>query len=273
MEDALLAQLRNSTLEEYDDKDRIEPETDEEEQDVKDEAPLSRDAIRSKGPQTGPKGVKADYDYYQRIKAESAEKARQEYNARILAKAPMTTTFAEDQQELILEYKEEDSDEEVIKVYREKRLNELKNLRNNNRFLRQQQKVFGYVSDVNSDNYIEAIDNEWKTVPIIVHIYSKQIPACEKLDEYLIALAKKYTLAKFIRISAIELDFDLVGSPTVLAYQGGILIANLVRIMDEVGYRFDVESIEDVLLRHGALSDNDLYEQVTHENTDDDDYE
>ncbi|EIE85556.1 hypothetical protein RO3G_10266 [Rhizopus delemar RA 99-880] len=248
MEDALLAQLRNSTLEEYDDKDRIEPETDEEEQDVKDEAPLSRDAIRSKGPQTGPKGVKADYDYYQRIKAESTEKARQEYNARILAKAPMTTTFAEDQQELILEYKEEDSDEEVIKV-------------------------FGYVSDVNSDNYIEAIDNEWKTVPIIVHIYSKQIPACEKLDEYLIALAKKYTLAKFIRISAIELDFDLVGSPTVLAYQGGILIANLVRIMDEVGYRFDVESIEDVLLRHGALSDNDLYEQVTHENTDDDDYE
>lgn len=117
--------------------------------------------------------MKADYDYYQRIKAESAEKARQEYNARILAKAPTTTTFAEDQQELILEYKEEDSDEEMMKIYREKRLGELKNLRNNNRFLRQQQKVFGYVSDVNSDNYIEAIDNEWKTVPIIVHIYSK----------------------------------------------------------------------------------------------------
>ena len=36
MEDALLAQLRNSTLEEYDDKDRIEPETDEEEEEVKD---------------------------------------------------------------------------------------------------------------------------------------------------------------------------------------------------------------------------------------------
>lgn len=27
------------------------------------------------------------------------------------------------------------------------------------------------------------------------------------------------------------------------------------------------------ICRHGALSDNDLYEQVTHENTDDDDYE
>ena len=70
------------------------------------------------------------------------------------------------------------------------------------------------------------------------------------MDEYLIDLAKKYTLAKFIRISAVELDFDLVGSPTVLAYQGGILIANLVRIMDEVVCRFDVESIEDVLLRY-----------------------
>lgn len=30
MEDALLAQLQNSRLEDYDDKDRIEPETDEE---------------------------------------------------------------------------------------------------------------------------------------------------------------------------------------------------------------------------------------------------
>lgn len=70
------------------------------------------------------------------------------------------------------------------------------------------------------------------------------------MDEYLIELARKYTLAKFIRISADELDFDLVGSPTILAYQGGILIANLVRITDEVGARFDIEAVEDVLLRY-----------------------
>lgn len=65
----------------------------------------------------------------------------------------------------------------------------------------------------------------------------------------MIDLAKKYALAKFIRIHATEIDFDLVGSPAILAYQGGILIANLVRIIDEVGQRFDVESIEDILQR------------------------
>ncbi|CAO3704053.1 unnamed protein product [Rhizopus stolonifer] len=263
MENALLAQLQNKTDEE------VEEETE-------DQVVYPQEAMRSQGPQTGPKGVKADYDYYQKIKANSAERARQEHNTRLLAKAPMTTTYAEDQKEelLILEHKEEDSsDEEMIKSYRENRLNELKNLKSNNHLLRQQQKVFGYVAQVDSDSYIEAVDKEWKTVPVIVHIYSKQIPACDKLDEYLIELARKYTLAKFIRISAAELDFDLVGSPTILAYQGGILVANLVRITDEVGSRFDIEAVEDVLLRYGALSDNDLYEQTTRYTDEDSDDE
>lgn len=69
------------------------------------------------------------------------------------------------------------------------------------------------------------------------------------MDIHLTELAKKYVLAKFIRVSAIDLDFDLVGSPAILAYHGGILVANLVRIIDEVGQRFDVDSIEDVLLK------------------------
>jgi hypothetical protein len=68
------------------------------------------------------------------------------------------------------------------------------------------------------------------------------------LDNHLNDLAKKYVLAKFIRVSAVELDFDLVGSPAILAYHGGILVANLVRIIDEVP-RFDIDSIEDVLLK------------------------
>lgn len=57
-------------------------------------------------------------------------------------------------------------------------------------------------------------------------------------------------MAKFIRVSALDLEFDLVGSPAILAYQGGILIANLVRIIDEVGTRFDIDAIEDILLKY-----------------------
>jgi hypothetical protein len=111
---------------------------------------------------------------------------------------------------------------------------------------------------------------------------------CRLLDDIFVGLASKYALAKFIRVSALDLEFDLVGSPSILAYQNGLLVANLVRIIDQVGSRFDNDSIEDILLkyviqlchlpffffflhlliiisflnlfRHGALSENDLYD-------------
>jgi hypothetical protein len=112
---------------------------------------------------------------------------------------------------------------------------------------------------------------------------------CRLLDDIFVGLASKYALAKFIRVSALDLEFDLVGSPSILAYQNGVLVANLVRIIDQVGSRFDNDSIEDILLkyviqlchlpfffffflhlliiffflnlfRHGALSENDLYD-------------
>ncbi|CEG73069.1 hypothetical protein RMATCC62417_08519 [Rhizopus microsporus] len=276
MDDALLAQFQKARLEEHDDRDRIEPETDDELEEEQEQTGIIPELLRNEGPQTGPKGVKADHDYYQKIQQNSKAREIAAYNARVLAKAPMTTTYAEDKRQeglLILEHKndDDDNDDEVIKMYRQKRLNELRNMKANNHLLRQQQKVFGHVNDVNVDEYLKAIDNEWKTVPVIVHIYDKRIPACNKLDEYLIDLAKKYALAKFIRIHATEIDFDLVGSPAILAYQGGILIANLVRIIDEVGQRFDVESIEDILQRHGALSENDIYEKIPEDNDDDDD--
>ena len=188
------------------------------------------------------------------MKLASAAKARAEYNARMLAKAPTTTTYAQDQEELLIlqsaQEKEEEYDEEeqaALRKYREQRLKELKL---GNHSIRKQQKLFGSVSTIDADDYAQEIDHEWKTVPVIVHIYDLQLPTCLQLDDYLRQLAQKYTLAKFIRISAEELDFDLVGSPTILAYQGGSLVSNLVRFVDHVGSRFDVDTVEDALLRY-----------------------
>jgi hypothetical protein len=69
------------------------------------------------------------------------------------------------------------------------------------------------------------------------------------MDNCLYQLSQKYALAKFIRVSANDLEFDLVGSPAILVYQSGMLIANLVRIIDEIGSRFDIDAIEDILTR------------------------
>ncbi|KAI8988661.1 thioredoxin-like protein [Pilobolus umbonatus] len=273
MEDALWSKLQNTSPDDSD-KERIEDDSDQEENKTEEKSTVSFTS-RTKGPQTGPKGVRADYAYQQQQEKIVEAEQRREYNARVLSQAPMTTTYREDEdnkkRELILEYKEMSSDEEeeaFMKEYREKKLRELKE---NNHVIRQRHKVFGTVSTVNADEYVTSIDQEWKTVPVIVHLFDERIPKCRLLDNYLVELSQKYALAKFIRVSAVELDFDLVESPAILAYQHGQLVANLVRLVDEVGSRFDIDAVEDVLLRHRALSENDQYEMIHHDSSEDED--
>ncbi|KAI9274301.1 thioredoxin-like protein [Phascolomyces articulosus] len=226
---------------------------------------------RQMGPQTGPKGVLADHAHYQQEQRGAQADTRRAYNAKMLAKAPTTTTYLQDEAErqLILEHptdNKQDSDdddlldeedEEAIRQYREKRLAELKGI--NNHQSRMMHRVFGKLEDIAADDYATVIDKEWRTVPVIVHLYDESIPTCRKLDDYLMDLAQKYALAKFIRVSAMDLEFDLVGSPAILGYKGGMLVANLVRFVDYVGPRFSEDAVEAVLLRSKALGEDDRY--------------
>ncbi|KAI8140307.1 thioredoxin-like protein [Fennellomyces sp. T-0311] len=225
---------------------------------------------RQMGPQTGPKGVLADHAHYQREQRDAQAEERRLYNAKMLAKAPTTTTYREDEsaRELVIQHPpsdEEESDdlldeddEEAIRRYREQRLGELKRL--NNPKSRMMHRVFGSVEDIAADDYATVIDKEWRTVPVVVHLYDESISACRKLDDYLVDLARKYALAKFIRVSAADLEFDLVGSPAILAYKGGMLVANLVRFVDYVGPRFSDDAVEAALLKSKALGEDDRYQ-------------
>lgn len=76
----------------------------------------------------------------------------------------------------------------------------------------------------------------------------QSIPHCRKVDDIFADLARKYAMARFVRVPALDLEFDLVGSSAILGYRGGLLVANLVRLVDYVNARFEVETVEDVLL-------------------------
>jgi hypothetical protein len=123
--------------------------------------------------------VKADHDYQKQKELVSNQKTRADYNARMLAKAPTTTTYAQDrEEELILEARKEQEvqlEDDDLKYYREKRLKELKQMANNNHRIRQQQKVFGSLTTVEADDYPNEIDDEWKTIPVIVHLFDEVI--------------------------------------------------------------------------------------------------
>ena len=63
-------------------------------------------------------------------------------------------------------------------------------------------------------------------------------------------MARKFVRAKFLRILANDLEFDPIGLPALLVYKNGELIANLVKITEEIGeINFDSDTVEKVLIR------------------------
>ncbi|CAG8468316.1 15342_t:CDS:2 [Cetraspora pellucida] len=206
------------------------------------------------GRQTGPKGVLADHEYHKQYTQQQKSASIVAYNERMLSKAPMTTTYREDELNKALEEDLKDlenisSDEEekqALKKYREQRLRELKEIKNQ----KVNKKRYGTLREISSNQYVKAIDDEAPDVCVIVHLYENSIPQCRLLNECLTHLARKFINSKFLRILAHDLDFDLIGLPAILVYKNGKLIANLVKITDEIGEtNFDSDTVEKVLLR------------------------
>ncbi|KAI7874743.1 thioredoxin-like protein [Lichtheimia hyalospora FSU 10163] len=272
MEDPLLAQFQKEVQQDDKHSDRGSGSDSEQEEANVEAVAASSYPTRQEGPQTGPKGVLADHAYYQKTQREVQAHQIAEYNARMLAKAPTTTTYLQDEaakEFVIQQMNDEEDDDAAIRRYREKRLEELK---------RTSQRpphdcVFGQVIDITVDEYPSTIDNENTLVSVAVHLYDESIPACRTLDDFWRELARKYAFAKFVRVSARELEFDLVGSPAVLGYKNGNLVANLVRFVDLVGTAFTEEAVENALLANGAITRNDIYrvDQSQISNSDDDD--
>ncbi|RUP47206.1 thioredoxin-like protein [Jimgerdemannia flammicorona] len=281
--DPLLTKLEAASLgEEKDDrrKDEIDEEEEDDGIDISDIIPSTSPVPRPRpnGRQTGPKGVLADHAYYKSVMSQAQDARTRAHNARVLAKAATTTTHHEDEeaakdeaelviQELEVEEARNDEDREALKQYRQKRLEELQALN----AAATKRKQFGSVQEITSAQYASAVDNEWRTVPVIIHLFDNSIPQCRLVHEHLQHLARKYTLAKFLKVQARDVEFDLVESPAILAYKGGVLVANLVRVTDEVGETgFDADKVEDMLLKYGAISEEDIFE-VTATTTEDDD--
>ncbi|CAG8607752.1 43461_t:CDS:2 [Gigaspora margarita] len=173
------------------------------------------------GRQTGPKGVLADHEYHKQYTQQQKFASIAAYNERMLSKALTTTTYREDELNKALE---ED-------------LKDLENIK------------------ISSNQYVNAIDNEAPDVCVVIHLYDNSNPQCRLLNECLTHLARKFIHSKFLRILAHDLDFDPIGLPALLVYKNGNLIANLVKITDEIGEtNFDSDTVEEILLRYNALN-------------------
>ncbi|KAF9190422.1 hypothetical protein BGZ50_000230 [Haplosporangium sp. Z 11] len=222
---------------------------------------------RETGANTGPKGVLADQKYHQQQQIQERRSTHQAYNARMLAKAPTTTTFREDEarekrekQALEGKNEEDDEDEKELERIRSKRLQDMRagaGAGGGGGGAMAGKKMFGSLMEMNAAQYVSAIDAEKKNVTVVIHIYSEFNPACKKLDRCLIQLAGRYATTKFIRIKAREVDFDEEVCPTVLVYRAGNLIANLVMITYELSEDYDDAELEELFTKNKVISPHD----------------
>jgi len=142
---------------------------------------------------------------------------------------------------------EDFSDDEFMKEYRRKRLEELQ---------KDQHPSFGFVQNLTRDEFVDFIDQEKSNVFVVIHLYQDYIPACVKINKCLSSLAMKHTHVKFGKILSTEAEtnYDDIALPTILVYQGGDVFQCFVRITDEIGITFDVDHLESLFLKSKVFS-------------------
>ncbi|KAG5459234.1 MAG: hypothetical protein BJ554DRAFT_389, partial [Olpidium bornovanus] len=225
------------------------------------------------GPQTGPKGVVADYRHHRKQERLRLEAERRRAVAELTKRTAGVSlndqpTFTQKEERTlnsgmrVAGDSEDDYDEdEFLRQYRTRRLDQLKMDRS----------TFGAVREIGESGYVDAIDKEPPAVPMPLPLItitirgrrkatfdslakiagfppSQHLPPCRRVNECLTALAAKYKLAKFLRIAAGPLQFDEVGLPVLLTYKAGKVVSNHTRVSDELS-RIDVDSLEALLLK------------------------
>ena len=82
-----------------------------------------------------------------------------------------------------------------------------------------------------------------------------QSDVSHQVEDCLASLARKHTSIRFVKLHYDEAEVDIASVPTVLAYRGGDLVANMTAIVDEVpsDQLLTPSSLERVLKKYACL--------------------
>lgn len=209
---------------------------------------------------TGPKGVIKDWQRFKQLETERNIEKENEKLA-LMKKLTITAkTVAEDaaqaeQEEIDAELAELMNDDSILLQFQQQRMREMLNRCGH------QLKNFGNVISLSTgDEFLNAIDDEDKTITIVVHIYENKLLACKTMNRCLDQLAQSYPNVKFCKIigsvAGMSKNFKIGGIPALLVYKAGGLIGNFVRLSDDLGGdEFFASDVENFLIEHAMLPD------------------
>ncbi|GFR95510.1 phosducin-like protein [Elysia marginata] len=217
---------------------------------------------------TGPKGVIKDWREFKRLETEKRyeqerEKAELAKKLTLTCRSHLNDQEEKDEDDKLLQ-ELEDLEDEFLKEYRLKRIEEM-------RHALAEMPSFGKLIALNSGNFIEEVDGAQYGITVIVHIYDESVAACDAMNGCLMCLAQEYPTVKFCKLSASDakMSFSFVekGVPALLVYKNKDLIGNYVRLREEFGDDFFAGDVESFLQEHSHLPSKESMCVIRDKNT------
>ncbi|XP_072763312.1 phosducin-like protein [Anoplolepis gracilipes] len=215
---------------------------------------------------TGPKGVIKDWQRFKQLQVEKRESQEKE-KLELITKLSLTCRSALDEEKEKLN----ETDPDLINLLTDEFLLEYQKQRMKEMLAKTEKLCFGKVIDLESaDQFLQVIDEEDKSVTIIVHIYEDNVPGCEAMNGCLISLAEEYPYVKFCRIrgsiAGLSKQFKKFGVPALLVYKKGQVIGNFIHMTDHLGTDFYSSDVERFLIEHGMLADKNCVPLIISKN-------
>ncbi|KAF3420206.1 hypothetical protein E2986_05698 [Frieseomelitta varia] len=215
---------------------------------------------------TGPKGVIKDWQRYKQLQVEKRKEQEKE-RLQLIKKLSLTCRSSLDEEkEKIMQ-----SDPDLAELLTDEFLLEYQKQRMKEMLTRTEKLHFGRVINLETaDQFLEAIDNEDKSVTIVVHIYEPNVPGCEAMNGSLISVAEDYPFVKFCKIlgsvAGLSKHFKKEGVPALLVYKAAQVIGNFVHVTDYLGVDFYASDVEAFLIEQGMLIDKNCIPVITSHN-------
>lgn len=149
---------------------------------------------------------------------------------------------------------EDDEDEAFLEIYKQKRMAELSNL--------QKKSIHGDVYPISKPEYQREVTDASKNGPVLVNLMASMGTNVESrvLSELWRQAAKEYGDIKFCEIRASQAieNYPDRNCPTILIYNKGDIVKQVVTLLTLGGVRTNMRHIDDLLVEVGAVPDSDM---------------
>ncbi|KAF9894583.1 hypothetical protein FE257_006469 [Aspergillus nanangensis] len=198
---------------------------------------------------TGPKGVIADAQAFERARKSSFRKtldhprSLSKDDATLLNNAPPPDGSASD----------DDEEERFLRQWRESRMQELQD-----RSLQKpspRRKLYGAVDTVDAVGYLDAIEKVPADAVVVVCVNDPESGPSGIVEDCLDVIARRQPRVHFVKLHHEIAEMDHIQAPALLAYRDGDVFATIVEIIHQIpkGRDCTADTLEDLLKMHRVL--------------------